>query len=114
MFPSQWLRGRTCPSKTRTSRLCSPAHYLFSLVKTNKAFRELVISLAATYGLYFIGSFMHFEPWHMFTSFIQYMFFLPSCEWLVRAITDGSLTCRLLQTSTSSVSFYSQAGHYMV
>ena len=56
-----------------------------------------VISLAATYGLYFVSSFMHFEPyvlftitikcvliagvrWHMFTSFIQYMFLLPTCE----------------------------------
>lgn len=48
------------------------------LVENNKAFREIVISLAATYGLYFIASFMHFEPWHMFTSFIQYMFLLPS------------------------------------
>lgn len=55
---------------------------LFScrLIQTNAAFRDIVISLAATYGLYFIGSFMHFEPWHMFTSFIQYMFLLPSCE----------------------------------
>jgi len=34
----------------------------------------------ATYGLYFFGSFLHFEPYHMFTSFIQYMFLLPSCE----------------------------------
>ena len=50
-----------------------------SLVETNATFRDIVISLAATYGLYFIGSFMHFEPWHMFTSFIQYMFWLPSC-----------------------------------
>ncbi|KAI0720104.1 chitin synthase [Cerioporus squamosus] len=48
------------------------------LVETNATFRDIVISLAATYGLYFIGSFMHFEPWHMFTSFIQYMFWLPS------------------------------------
>jgi len=48
------------------------------LVKTNGTFRDIVISLAATYGLYFIGSFMHFEPWHMFTSFLQYMFLLPS------------------------------------
>ncbi|KAI0068051.1 glycosyltransferase family 2 protein [Artomyces pyxidatus] len=48
------------------------------LIETNKALRELVISIAATYGLYFIGSFMHLEPWHMFTSFIQYMFLLPS------------------------------------
>ncbi|KAG6380838.1 glycosyltransferase family 2 protein [Boletus reticuloceps] len=49
-----------------------------NLVATNQAFREIVISLAATYGLYFISSFMHLEPWHMFTSFIQYMFLLPS------------------------------------
>ncbi|EGO31066.1 glycosyltransferase family 2 protein [Serpula lacrymans var. lacrymans S7.9] len=49
-----------------------------NLVATNQAFREIVISLAATYGLYFFSSFMHFEPWHMFTSFVQYMFLLPS------------------------------------
>ncbi|KAM5535820.1 hypothetical protein V8D89_010438 [Ganoderma adspersum] len=48
------------------------------LVQTNATFRDIVISLAATYGLYFVASFMHFEPWHMFTSFIQYMFWLPS------------------------------------
>ncbi|KIY46301.1 chitin synthase [Fistulina hepatica ATCC 64428] len=51
-----------------------------SLLKSNATFRDIVISLAATYGLYFIASFMHFEPWHMFTSFFQYLFLLPSCE----------------------------------
>ncbi|CCM03651.1 uncharacterized protein FIBRA_05795 [Fibroporia radiculosa] len=49
-----------------------------NLVKTNATFRDIVISLAATYGLYFISSFIHLEPWHMFTSFLQYMFLLPS------------------------------------
>ncbi len=49
------------------------------LVSENATFRDIVISLAATYGLYFIGSLIHLEPWHMFTSFIQYMFWLPSC-----------------------------------
>lgn len=48
------------------------------LVKTNSTFRDIVISLAATYGLYFFASFIHLEPWHMFTSFLQYMFLLPS------------------------------------
>jgi len=48
------------------------------LLQTNATFREIAIALLATYGLYFISSFMHFEPWHMFTSFIQYMFLLPS------------------------------------
>jgi len=48
------------------------------LVEKTPALQDICISLAATYGLYFVGSFMHFEPWHMFTSFLQYMFFLPS------------------------------------
>ncbi|KAJ1999655.1 hypothetical protein H4R26_004974, partial [Coemansia thaxteri] len=41
-------------------------------------FRDIVISMAATYGVYFIASFLYFEPWHMFTSFIQYTLWLPS------------------------------------
>ncbi|KAG5340752.1 hypothetical protein C0989_000416 [Termitomyces sp. Mn162] len=48
------------------------------LVLHNKTIQDIVIALLATYGLYFISSFMHFEPWHMFTSFAQYMFLLPS------------------------------------
>lgn len=39
--------------------------HVVDLIETNKVFRQLVISVAATYGLYFIGSFMHLEPWHM-------------------------------------------------
>src|SRR4051794_19060229 len=34
------------------------------LISTNPAFRDIVISLSATYGLYFVSSFLHFEPWH--------------------------------------------------
>jgi chitin synthase len=65
-----------------------------SLVKNNSEFRDIVLALAATYGLCFFSSFLHFEPWHMFTSFIrepfhvflfnanhyfaEYMFLLPS------------------------------------
>lgn len=48
------------------------------LISTNAALRDIVISLSATYGLFFISSFLHAEPWHMFTSFVQYMFLLPS------------------------------------
>ncbi|PPQ77008.1 hypothetical protein CVT25_014825 [Psilocybe cyanescens] len=48
------------------------------LLKTNRTLQEIGVALLATYGLYFISSLMHFEPWHMFTSFIQYMFLLPS------------------------------------
>ncbi|CRL22432.1 Chitin synthase [Penicillium camemberti] len=33
----------------------------------------IIIALAATFGLYFVASFMYADPWHMFTSFPAYM-----------------------------------------
>lgn len=48
------------------------------LVMESRTLQDIFIALLATYGLYFISSFMHFEPWHMFTSFGQYMLLLPS------------------------------------
>lgn len=63
----------------------------------NAIFRDIVISLVSTYGLYIIASLIHvrlsnscpclyvdgapslqFEPWHMITSFIQYLLMAPS------------------------------------
>ncbi|CEQ40468.1 SPOSA6832_02098 [Sporobolomyces salmonicolor] len=41
-------------------------------------FRDIVIALAATYGLYVISSILHFDPWHLMTSFIQYMLLVPA------------------------------------
>jgi len=38
----------------------------------------MFLALLATYGLYFISSFLHLQPSHMFTSFIQYLLLLPS------------------------------------
>ncbi|TFY62620.1 hypothetical protein EVJ58_g3752 [Rhodofomes roseus] len=45
---------------------------------TNAIFRDIVISLVSTYGLYVIASIIHFEPWHMITSFLQYLLLAPS------------------------------------
>ena len=60
---------------------------------TNSIFRNIVISLLATLGLYIIaslitpsdqlftnsnGALRQFEPWHMITSFIQYVLMAPS------------------------------------
>lgn len=44
----------------------------------DQMFRNTVLSLASTYGLYFFASFLFLEPWHMFHSFIQYLFMVPS------------------------------------
>jgi len=44
----------------------------------NKIFYTLIVSLASTYLLWFIVSFLFFDPWHMFTSFLQYMILTPT------------------------------------
>ncbi|KAF8461931.1 chitin synthase A [Kalaharituber pfeilii] len=49
-----------------------------SSIFQNPLFLNLLVSLASTYILYFVASFMFFEPWHMFTSFIQYLLLSPS------------------------------------
>ncbi|KAF8997184.1 chitin synthase-domain-containing protein [Cyathus striatus] len=45
---------------------------------TNHIFRNIVLSLVATLGLYVVASIIFFEPWHMITSFIQYLLMAPS------------------------------------
>ncbi|CAE6427917.1 unnamed protein product, partial [Rhizoctonia solani] len=35
-------------------------------------------ALVATFGIYFISSFLYRDPWHMFSSFPQYMLLAPS------------------------------------
>ncbi|TPX37514.1 chitin synthase [Synchytrium microbalum] len=49
-----------------------------NILLAQPSFRDLVLSVAMTYGVYFCSSFIFFEPWHMFTSFLPYLFLLPS------------------------------------
>ncbi|KHN99315.1 class 2 chitin synthase [Metarhizium album ARSEF 1941] len=44
----------------------------------NNVFTNLIVSMASTIGLYFVMSFLYLEPWHMFTSSLQYFLLLPS------------------------------------
>lgn len=44
----------------------------------NAAFRNIILSLVSTYGLYIIMSLLYMDPWHMITSFVQYLFMMPS------------------------------------
>jgi chitin synthase len=57
-------QGLTTPSTT-TSNYDAP-------------FVLLLLALITTYGVYFGASFMYGDPWHMFSSFLQYMMLLPS------------------------------------
>jgi chitin synthase len=44
----------------------------------NQVFFTLIVSLVSTYLLWFIVSFIFFDPWHMFTSFLQYLALTPT------------------------------------
>ncbi|KAF2138588.1 glycosyltransferase family 2 protein [Aplosporella prunicola CBS 121167] len=44
----------------------------------NTLFFTLIVSMASTYLLYFIVSFLFLDPWHMFTSFFQYLLMTPT------------------------------------
>lgn len=50
----------------------------FSDIFTNPIFRNIVLSLLATLGLYILSSVIFFEPWHLVTSFVQYLLMAPS------------------------------------
>ncbi|KAL0576501.1 Chitin synthase, class 7 [Marasmius crinis-equi] len=44
----------------------------------DSAVGALAAALFSTYGLYFIGSLLYGDPWHMFSSFFQYLLLAPS------------------------------------
>lgn len=44
----------------------------------NKIFFSLIVSMLSTYGLWLISSLMMFDPWHMITSFVQYLLLTPT------------------------------------
>lgn len=52
--------------------------FVWQDVIKNQIFYTLIISLMSTYLLWFIASFLFFDPWHMFTSFIQYLLLTPT------------------------------------
>lgn len=52
--------------------------FTFSDLIKNQIFYTLIISLFSTYVLWFVASFIFFDPWHMFTSFLQYLLMTPT------------------------------------
>ncbi|KAJ5198069.1 chitin synthase I [Penicillium cinerascens] len=53
-------------------------NFTVSQLFTNKTFFSIIVSLGSTYVMWFIASFIFMDPWHMFTSFIQYILLTPT------------------------------------
>ena len=44
----------------------------------NQVFYTLIVSVMSTFGIWLIASILMFDPWHMITSFVQYMLLTPT------------------------------------
>src|SRR3954470_22318310 len=78
LFAAAWLTYKGVQLGIQTTTWTQSSEKNLVLVFGQPGFRDVIISLAATYGLYVISSLMYLDPWHMFTSFLQYMLLLPS------------------------------------
>lgn len=77
LFAAGWLVYKGIKGSTETLDIHGPNMKAVSVILGSSTLLNIVISMAATYGLYFFASFLFFEPWHMFTSFLQYLFLVP-------------------------------------
>lgn len=62
------------PLSAPTSTDGPPSHPRASPV----AFTQIVLSILATFGIYVLASLIHYDPWHMVTSLVQYLLIAPS------------------------------------
>ena len=51
---------------------------LAKLFAEERAFRDLVLSISSTFLVYLVSSLIYLDPWHILTSFVQYMLLVPS------------------------------------
>lgn len=79
LFAGTWLSVRSIRvafSAGDWSELDNPTR--FHRLLDTPGFGTFVVSLLSTYGLYIISSIIYLDPWHLFTSFVQYMLLMPS------------------------------------
>ena len=56
----------------------SDQQFSFSTIFKNSQFFSLIVSLLSTYVLWIVASLLCFDPWHMFTCFLQYIVLTPT------------------------------------
>ncbi|KAH7025783.1 chitin synthase 3 [Microdochium trichocladiopsis] len=52
--------------------------FQISDIFNDPVFFSLIVSMLSTYGIWLIASLLFFDPWHMITSFIQYLLLTPT------------------------------------
>ena len=71
--------------------IISGFYFLSLMIKSHNAgtvgglsFASICVSMASTYGLYVLMSFLYLDPWHIFSSSIQYFMMLPAYTCLLQ------------------------------
>lgn len=75
MFCTLWITVVGVDSAIEQAR---ESDDMFVTLINQSAFRQVIVAVVSTYVIYFVASFLFLDPWHMFTSFIQYIFMSPS------------------------------------
>ncbi|CAO3563881.1 unnamed protein product [Mortierella alpina] len=78
LFGAVWMTISGIDKAQQDAERARSGESMVSLYFQNAMFRNTVISLASTYGLYFVSSILFMDPWHMFHSFVQYLLMVPS------------------------------------
>jgi chitin synthase len=73
MFASIFITVRSVQSQVAKNH-----GFNFADIFRDQIFFTLIVSLASTYLMWFIVSFIFLDPWHMFTCFIQYLLMTPT------------------------------------
>ncbi|KAH7130166.1 chitin synthase-domain-containing protein [Dendryphion nanum] len=73
MFASIFITVRSVQNQLKTK-----GGFTIGDIFADKIFFALVVSLASTYAMWLIVSIIFLDPWHMFTSFIQYLLMTPT------------------------------------
>lgn len=64
--------------KSVQSQIAKNKGFSVSDIFADKIFFTLIVSLASTYAMWLVVSIIFLDPWHMFTSFIQYLLMTPT------------------------------------
>ncbi|ORX59812.1 chitin synthase 1 [Hesseltinella vesiculosa] len=77
LFASTWLIYKGVSSAISQMSWTDDAGHDISNILGDTTLRNMMISILATYGLYFVSSLLYLQPWHIFTSMPQYLVLLP-------------------------------------
>ncbi|KAI7902650.1 chitin synthase 1 [Cokeromyces recurvatus] len=77
LFCSSWLIYKGIQLAAKKYNWTYDTTTNFNIAMNDSGLRNMIISLGSTYGIYFVASCLHCQPFHMFTSFLPYLLLLP-------------------------------------